>query len=113
MRRAHDLPILAALLGALPGCDGCHASKPYTPYTLEGPRPSAGPEAGAPPPDAGPAADGGPAFAPVAATAPPGDGKSWPMEGGAAQPPAGHVFAEGLLFDADGDQKPDLVAWSR
>jgi len=114
MRRPHDLPILAALLAALPGCDGCHASKPYTPYTLsDPPRASAGLDAGAAPGDAGSPADGGPAFAPVAGTAPPGDGKSWPMEGGEAQPPAGHAFAEGLLFDADGDRKPDLIAWSR
>jgi hypothetical protein len=49
----------------------------------------------------------------VAAAAAPGDGQSWPIEGGAAAPPAGHAFAEGLVLDADGDHKNDLVAWSR
>jgi hypothetical protein len=49
----------------------------------------------------------------VAGAAAPGDGKRWALEGGEAVPPVGHVFAEGLVFDADGDGKPDLIAWSR
>ncbi len=45
----------------------------------------------------------------------PGDGKTWPpLEGGAAELTGGaRAFAEGLVFDADGDGKPDLIAWSR
>jgi hypothetical protein len=117
MRRPHDLPIAALLAAAaaLPGCDGCHGSKPYTPYTLSDPPSASAAEAGAGTVTggAGSLPDGGPAFAAVAATAAPGDGKHWPLEGGAVEPPAGHAFAVGLVLDADGDGKPDLLAWSR
>jgi hypothetical protein len=120
MRRPHDLPrsapLLAALLTvlpALPACDGCHASKPYTPYTLSDP-PRATASAPAADDTGSPAGgDAGPAFATAAASAAPGDGKTWPLEGGATEAPAGHAFVEGLVFDADGDQKPDLIAWAR
>ena len=120
MRRPQDLPraapALVALLAAVPACDGCHASKPYTPYTLsDPPRTSASATTtaagGDPDAPAGAGGDGGPAFA--AATAAPGDGKSWPLEGGASEAPAGFAFVDGLVFDADGDQKPDLVASAR
>src|SRR5690349_1512404 len=106
MPRPKDLPVLL-LLATLPGCDGCHGSRPYTPYTLSDP------PAGSARPDAGAAVDRGTAFPAVADTAAPRDGKAWPIEGGLASAPAGHAFAEGLVFDADGDQKPDLLAWSR
>jgi len=115
MRRLHELPLLVTVLAALPACDGCHGSKPYTPYTLSDPpaasmdASTAAGEAG----DAGAPGDGGPGFVAVAAVAAPGDGKSWPLQSGAAQPPAGHAFAEGLVLDADGDDKPDLIAWAR
>src|SRR5262249_51301530 len=110
---ASVVPILATLLAALPGCNGCHGSKPYTPYSLTDPPASAHPDAGGGPVGGAGGADGGVAFVAVPGAPPPGDGKSWPLEGGAASAPAGHVFAEGLVFDADGDGKPDLVAWSR
>src|SRR5690349_14085775 len=107
MRRAPlSIGLLATLAAALPACNGCHSSKPYTPYTITDP-PSASASASARPAgsaapdgDAGPEA---PSFAPVAATPAPGDGKSWPLEGGAAPVPSGHVFTEGLVFDADDD----------
>src|SRR4051794_12504537 len=83
----------ALLLLASGGCDGCHASKPYTPYTLSDP-PSAAPRASnaavAPsgssasdPADAGAAVDAEapPSFAIVPGTTAPGDGKSWPLDG--------------------------------
>ncbi len=107
--------ILIALFAALPACDGCHGSKPQTPFTLpEEPSASAGASSGAGGArDAGGADDGGPGFVAVAAAAAPGDGKTWPLQGGVAEPPAGHAFAEGLIFDADGDAKPDLIAWAR
>jgi hypothetical protein len=115
MRRAHapSIGLLATLAAALPACDGCHAGKPYTPYTLTDPpstSSSAHPTGSAAPGDAGAET---PAFAPVTAAPAPGDGKSWPLEGGEVPVPAGHVFTEGLVFDADDDGKPDLVAWAR
>lgn len=113
MRRLHAALVPAALL-ASSGCDGCHGSKPYTPYTLSD-QPSAAAPSGsvaAATGDAGGTTDAGAVFAAVVGTAAPGDGKSWPLEGGAAEPPAGHAFGEGLICDADGDQKPDLIAWA-
>jgi hypothetical protein len=104
---------LMAAVPALAGCDGCHGAKPYTPYKLsEGLDGSAhvdvAPGAAS---DAGPLDAGG--FVPVAGTTAPGDGKTWPLEGGVVEPPAGHTFGEGLVGDVDGDGTPDLVAWSR
>src|SRR5262245_23250349 len=89
------LPLAAALLSlvAAAGCDGCHASKPYTPYTLSD-APSAAPPAPAPTAagtsqalgpgglDASSPEDAGPSFPAVQGVPPPGDGKSWPLEGG-------------------------------
>ncbi len=113
MRRRHDLLLLVTSLTTLPACDGCHGAKPYTPYTLsDPPDASAGAEAGGAR-DAGGPDDGGAGFVAVPAAAAPGDGKSWPLPGGAAIPPPGHVFAQGLVFDADRDDKPDLLAWAR
>jgi hypothetical protein len=110
----HPLALLVpfAVAGAaLPACDGCHAGKPYTPYTLSDTSAgSAGGHVAAPP--AGEGAGGASAFTPVAGVAAPGDGKTWALEGGAVEPPAGHVFSVGLVFDADGDGKSDLVAWA-
>ena len=101
-----------ALFALLPACDGCHGGKPYTPYTLAD-TPSAAPSAGAgSAADAG-FGDAGPAFAVVAAAPAPGDGTRWPLQGGAVEAPPGHVFAQGLVLDVDGDGKPDLLAWSR
>jgi len=110
------------------GCDGCHNGKPYTPYTLSD-GPSATPHAsGAPassaialpgsavaPIDAGiPDAEVLPSFAVVQGTTPPGDGKSWPLDGAVvAAAPIGRTFAAGLVLDMDGDGKRDLLAWSR
>jgi hypothetical protein len=114
MRRAHALrryAVLFAALAALPACDGCQGKKPYTPYTLsDAPDGSSSAAAPAVPADAGAPA---PAFTAIPATAAPNEGKSWPLEGGAAEPPPGHTFVDGLVFDADGDGKPDLLAWSR
>lgn len=101
-----------ALLGLLPACDGCHGSKPYTPYTLAD-APSAPGSASAAPASSADGVDAGPAFAVIAATPAPGDGTRWPLEGGAVEAPPGHVFAQGLVADVDGDGKPDLLAWSR
>src|SRR4051812_32090918 len=115
MRRAHLLlrAAIVAPFAALPACDGCRGGKPYTPYTLEGTSSAPG-SAAAPASAAAPEADAGsPAFVAVAGSAAPDGGKSWPLEGGAVEPPSGHAFAQGLVFDADGDQKPDLLAWSR
>jgi hypothetical protein len=99
-------------LPALSACDGCHASKPYTPWKLSE-APDASAQVGVAPVVGGDAgvADGG--FTAVLATPAPGDGKSWPLGGGAVEPPAGHTFAEGLVGDVDGDGTPDLVAWAR
>src|SRR4051812_25739690 len=90
----------AALLSLLvSGCDSCHASKPYTPYTLSDPSAEASAAttgAGVPPPSTpgGPAgADAGPSFPAVQGIAPPGDGKSWPLEGNATvSAPVGRTF---------------------
>ena len=126
-RRAPRLdfaPVGALLLLASGGCDGCHASKPYTPYTLSD-TPSAAPQAStaalAPSGssatiDAGVAADAEapPSFAVVPGTTPPGDAKSWPLDDGVvALAPIGRTFAAGLVVDLDGDGKRDLLAWSR
>lgn len=114
MRRAHVTSIAITLLSAgAPACDGCQGKKPYTPYTLTD-TPGAVSSSAEPDrsPDAG-AADAGPAFAIVAATPAPGDGARWPLGGGAAEAPTGHAFAEGLVLDVDGDDKPDLLAWAR
>src|SRR5579862_8771156 len=99
------------LLAALPACDGCHTSKPYTPYTLTDPPPASASAAASSPADAGAAP--GPAFAALPGIPPPGDGSTWPLAGGAAQPPSGHTFVTGLVLDVDGDGKDDLLAWSR
>lgn len=114
------LPLVAA------GCDGCHASKPYTPYTLsDGPSaaPSAShaaapPSSGAPPidagGDAGADAEAPSSFAVLPGVAPPGDGKTWPLDGGVvASAPIGRTFAAGFVLDMDGDGKSDLLAWLR
>jgi hypothetical protein len=113
----------ASLSLASGGCDGCHGSKPYTPYTLSDPTaaPHAStaalaPSGSAAPIDAGaaPDAEAPPSFAIVAGSAPPGDGKSWPLDGDVvALAPIGRTFAAGLVVDMDGDGKRDLLAWSR
>lgn len=114
---------LAALALPAAGCDGCHGNKPYTPYTLSD-APSASASAqpadagavSAPPVDAGASLDAAaPAgFTPVKGAAPVGDGKSFPLEGGAPiDAPAGRSFATGLTADLDADGKPDLLAWAR
>jgi hypothetical protein len=111
MRSAHASSFTIALLVALlPACDGCHAKKPYTPYTLSD-APSASSSAD-PAPAPSPPADGGPAFAAVAGTAAP-DGARWPLGEGAVDAPPGYAFTQGLVLDADGDGKPDLLAWAR
>src|SRR5580692_8334156 len=104
------LPPLLAALAALPACDGCHAGKPYTPYTLSDPPPASAAAAASAPAEAGAP---GPAFTALPGVPAPGDGSTWPLAGGAAQPPAGHTFVTGLVLDADGDGKDDLLAWSR
>lgn len=111
MRRVHGPSItLSAFLALLPACDGgCRGSKPYTPYTLGDPPSGAAQGAVV---DGG-LAEAGPAFAVVAATPAPGDGTRWPLGGAAVEAPPGHVFAQGLVLDVDGDGKPDLLAWSR
>lgn len=119
-RRARLLAIACAAAAAASGCDGCHGSKPYTPYKLSDTPPLAA-SSGAASPAPTAAADGGPApsetppsFAMVQGAPPPGDGASWPLEGGASiAAPTGRTFGEGLLFDADGDGKRDLLAWAR
>src|SRR6185503_12114377 len=126
MRFLHDpmrprliFSILLSL--AVSGCDSCHASKPYTPYTLSdnpSAAPSAAPSTAASAPaqamaDAGAPADAGPGFSAVVGAPPPGDGKAWPLEGGAAvTAPVGRTFGAGLLLDTDGDGKRDLLAWA-
>jgi hypothetical protein len=124
-RMRSNLPPPAAALALLTllaaGCDGCPGSnKPYTPYTLSD-KPSAAPSiapsgSAAAAGDAG-AADGAapeaPAFPVVLSAPPPGDGKSWPLEAGSADAPVGRSFGAGLVLDADGDGKKDLLAWSR
>lgn len=129
--RPRALSLRFVLLGALlpvvsGGCDSCHGGKPYTPYTLsDGPSaaPVASNAAPAPsgttaPSDAGAAGDADaaapPSFAVVQGTPPPGDGKSWPLDGDVvATAPIGRTFAAGLVLDMDGDGKRDLLAWSR
>ena len=107
MRRAHPSSIaIAALSAVLPACDGCHGGKPYTPYTLtDSPRASSSAVVHAP-------VDVAP-FVAVTATPAPDDGARWSLEGSAVAAPAGHAFAQGLVVDADGDGKKDLLAWSR
>jgi hypothetical protein len=117
------------LLGALlplvsGGCDSCHGNKPYTPYTLsDGPSAApvassvaAAPSGDAALSDAGSSVDAAapPSFAVLQGTTPPGDGKSWPLDGDiVATAPIGRTFAAGLVLDMDGDGKRDLLAWSR
>ena len=120
----HFGPICALLSLASGGCDGCHGSKPYTPYTLSD-SPSAAPRASTATPapsgssaaiDAGVLVDAAapPSFAIVPGTTPPGDAKSWPLDGDVvALAPIGRTFAAGLVVDMDGDGKRDLLAWSR
>lgn len=107
--------LLLAVVATLPACDGCHEGKPYTPYTLTDPPGSASAGAQAAVHEDAGSSDAGaaPAFAVVAASTPPGDGARWPLEAGAAAPPAGHTFAQGLILDVDGDGKRDLLAWAR
>jgi len=119
------LPITVSTVLTAAGCDGCHGSKPYTPYTLSD-HPSAAPaasspvDAGAPAPIAANAAipvnagDAGPSFQAVPGTAPPGDGKSWPLDGDAiVNAPVGRTFSVGLALDIDGDGKRDLITFAR
>jgi hypothetical protein len=116
--------VLALAILSLPAaaCDSCHSSKPYTPYTL-GDAPSAAPsaapvDAGLPvlaPVDAGPLLDASAAaaFTPIKGAAPPGDGRSFPLDGRTVDAPAGRTFATGVAADLDGDGKQDLLAWAR
>jgi hypothetical protein len=101
--------LVAALAAA--GCDGCHRSKPYTPFHLgEGAPPLASGHA-PPPADAGATA---PAFSATVAAGAPADGRSWPLGPGRdVAAPAGRAWALGLVVDADGDGAPDLLAWAR
>ena len=128
-RRAHGLKealFCASLSLASGGCDGCHGSKPYTPYTLsDAPSASAvartststpAPSGSAAPIDAGVPVDAEapPSFAIIQGTTAPGDGKTWPLDGDVvALAPIGRAFAAGLVVDMDGDGKRDLLAWSR
>jgi hypothetical protein len=107
--RSHPLVALSVTLLALPACDSCHASKPYTPYTLTDTPPSGSGSAQAPAADAAAA----PAFSAIPAAPAPDGGARWTLGEGAVEPPAGHAFAQGLVVDVDGDGKPDLLAWAR
>lgn len=59
-----------------------------------------------------PAANVAATFVPVLGSAAPGDGRSFPLGGGAARPRGGRVFRSALAFDVDGDTTTDLVAWT-
>lgn len=107
--RSHPLVALSLTALVVSGCDSCHASKPYTPYTLTDTPAASGSSAAPPVADAAAA----PAFSAIPATPPPGDGARWPLGDAAVEPPAGHAFAQGLVVDVDGDGKPDLLAWAR
>jgi hypothetical protein len=113
---------LAALAACGAGCEGCPGSKPYTPYTItdapavgSGGAPSDQSDGdAAPSPGAEDAAAPVPTFAAVQATPAPGDGATWEIEPSAvAKAPAGRAFTLGLVLDADGDGKRDLVAWAQ
>jgi hypothetical protein len=118
---------LAGLTLATAGCNGCRSSKPYTPYTLsDAPPASATTGSGAARAAAALTAsttasaatplveDAGAAFPAVQGTPPPGDGKSFPLEGTASvAAPIGRTFGTGLLVDVDGDGKRDMLAWAR
>src|SRR4051812_34408553 len=121
MGQVHDWSRSAALVASvasvaaaatmLPACSGCGGSHPSTPYKLtDAPSATASGSAAA-------GLDGGApgaAFAVIAGTPAPGDGKSWPLEGGAVvEAPAGRAFSVGFVADLDGDKKADLVAWAK
>lgn len=121
MRSAHTriAAPLALLAAALGGCDGCPGSKPYTPYTMtDQPGPDGGRGAGgastADTDAAAPDAGATPSFEPILGTSAPGDGKVWAIHPGVeVAAPAGRIFRVGLILDADGDGKQDLLAWAQ
>src|SRR5262249_8337306 len=117
MARRHERLVARALVCAAPGllamAPGCHChdAKPYTPYKLgDGPAQAS---ASGTSPQVATSADAG-AFAAIEGAAAPGDGKSWPLGGEiTVAAPVGRTFGTGLVFDANGDGKPDLVAWAK
>jgi len=96
------------------GCDGCPGSKPYTPYTLDAGAAASGAPSGSAVAEVDAAApDGGPSYPPMLGVKAPGDGKSWPLEGGKQVPaPTGRTFETGIVLDADGEGQKDLIAWA-
>jgi hypothetical protein len=105
--------IVATLWGfcwALPGCDGCGSSKPYTPFGVASSLPSAQPSARpiAEPAPAPPAATG---FAIRKAELVPGAPEVWQGSELNLSAPPGRRFAQVLATDFDGDQKPEALAW--
>jgi hypothetical protein len=113
--RIARIAVLASLVG---GCDGC-PGKPYTPYTLTdqpillldgGPIAALDEGEDAAAPDAPTES----LFTPIPAMAAPGDGKTWTIDPGVeVAAPAGRTLALGILLDADGDGKRDLIAWAQ
>lgn len=99
---------------ALTGCDGCRSEKPYTPFGVASsvpvpqssdapPMPSASASAAAPTTG----------FEPKKALlAPPSAAASWRVEELELRAPAGRAFAQALSFDANGDGKNDVLAWT-
>jgi len=97
----------------LSGCDGCGASKPYTPFGVASSLPRVEPPAALPVPEpsaaATPAAAEG--FAARKAELVPGLPETWQGSDLNLKAPSGRRFAQVLASDFDGDQKPEALAW--
>ena len=102
-----QLPLPLTCVGAIL-LAACSEDKPYVPWTVgasASESASAAIEPSAAPPPAG-------SFAAAMGTPPPGDPRSFPLGGGSITARSGRVFKKGLVFDADGDQRDDLFAWT-
>ena len=103
--------ILWGLSWALPGCEGCGSSKPYTPFGVASSLPRVEPAlstAEVAPPPVAPAPTG---FAIRKAELVPGAPEVWQGSDLNLSAPKGRRFAQVLTADFDGDQKPEALAW--
>jgi len=103
----------AALLGfsgVFSGCDGCGSKKPYTPFGVASSLPSVEPPA-APPTGLPPVPTASAGFAVRKAELVPGAPETWQGSDLNLSAPSGRRFAQVLVTDFDGDQRPEALAW--